>query len=506
MERRTFLRFTTGAAISGALAACGGGGGTSAGARAPAPHPAAPPPPASRVTVSWNNVALSATRTAAMPPTVASRVLAIVHTAIFNAWAAYDPVALSTRHGAAMRRPAAEHTLPYQVMALSYAAHGVLRDLFPAQGEVFDAHLKALGYEPAPAVTEPHLPQGVGLLSAAALLAWMHGDGANQLGTRSASGIAYADYTGYTPNNAPLLIGQDTPRDAIARPDRWQPLAWRDAGGALRIQTYATPFWGSVRPFALERGDQFRPPAPAAFGSALFAAQAEEIVAVQLALTDVHKASAEYWAGGASGELPVGHWSQFAQFVSARDHHTEQADVRMFFALANALFDAGIAAWDAKRAYDSARPITAVRYLLAGRTIDGYGPEGPAGGLRPIAGQAWMPFQRPAVASPPFPDHVSGHSTYSSASAVILRRFTGSDSFRHGVTIAARSLVTEPAAPAADVHLFWDTFTTAACEAGQSRIYAGIHFPAADRDGRVLGQRVGELVWEKAEAYWLGKA
>lgn len=504
MKRRTFLRFSTGAAVGGALAACGGGGGTSAGTPPQPPAPGVPPAPASRATIGWNNVTLAAIRAAAMAPPVAARALAIVHTAIFNAWAAYDGVALSTRHGAALRRPASEHSLPYQVMALSYAAHAALRDLFPGQEARFDAHLRSLGYDPALPASNPALPQGVGALSAAALLAWQHGDGANQLGNLGAGGIAYADYTGYTASNAPLLVDQPTPRTAIARPDRWQPLSWRDASGAVRTQTYVTPFWGSVRPFALNTGDQLRPPPPAAFGSAQFAAQAEEIVAVQLALTDAQKASAEYWGGGTSGELPVGYWSQFAQFVSARDGHTEQADVRLFFALANALFDAGIAAWDAKRAYDSARPISAVRYMLAGRTIQGYGPQGPAGGLRTIAGEAWMPFQRPTAVTPPFPDHVSGHSTYSAASAEILRRFTGSDAFNHSVTIAARSLAIEPSVPAADVRLFWDTFTTAACEAGLSRIYAGIHFPAADRDGRALGAQVGALVWEKAQACWRG--
>ncbi len=366
--------------------------------------------------------------------------------------------------------------------------------------------MATLGYDPALAGTDASLPQGVGTLSATALLAWMHGDGANQLGNLTASGIAYADHTGYASLNAPLVVDQPTPAGSIARPDRWQPLSWRDAGGAVRIQTYATPFWGQVRPFALRSGDQFRPPPPPTLGSPAFAAQVQHMVAVQQALTDEHKVMAEYWAGGATGELPVGYWCMFAQHVSMRDRHTEDADVKLFFALTNALFDAGIAAWDAKRAYDSARPITAVRHLLAGRTIAGYGPPGPAAGLRNIAGETWMPFQRPTGVTPPFPDHVSGHSTYSSASGDILRRFTGSDAFNHGVTVAARSLVIDPTAPATEVRLSWDTFTTAACEAGQSRIYAGIHFPAADLDGRALGLQVAARAWERVSNYWLGRA
>lgn len=74
----------------------------------------------------------------------------------------------------------------------------------------------------------------------------------------------------------------------------------------------------------------------------------------------------------------------------------------MFFALPTAVFDAGIAAWVATLAYDSARPITAIRYLMAGQRIQGYG-AGPAGGMLAIAGEAGLPY-RPRSA--PAPGHV----------------------------------------------------------------------------------------------------
>lgn len=509
MERRTFLRFSTGAALSSALAACGGsgGGGSSTGHPPPAPSTPAPPSaPAARATVGWNNVVLAAIRATAMPAPVAARALAVVHTAIYNAWAAYDVLAVSTRHGATLRRPAAEHTLAYQVKALSFAAYAAVCDQFPSQRAACDAQMAQLGYNPVEASLDPTVPQGIGTLAATALLAWMHGDGANQLGTLTASGIPYADFTGYRPVNAALDISVPTARSAIAQPDRWQPLTFRDTAGNLRTQTYLAPFWGTVRPFALEHGAQFRPGPPAAFGTAAFDAQVREIITVQQALTDAQKVMVEYWAGGPTGELPGNYWSLFAQFVSQRDNHAEADDVKLFFALGNALLDAGIAAWDAKRAYDSARPITAVRYLLAGQTITGYGPDGPAAGLRTIPGEAWMPYQCPSGPTPPFPDHVSGHSTYSTASAEVLRRFTGSDAFNHGQTVAARSLLTDPAVPATEVRLSWSTFTDASCEAGLSRVYGGIHFSAADTQGRTLGAQVGGLAFDKARRYWLGQA
>lgn len=229
------------------------------------------------------------------------------------------------------------------------------------------------------------------------------------------------------------------------------------------------------------------------------------MVAVQAALSERQKAQADYWAGGASGELPSGYWCQFAQFVSQRDNHSEDADIKLFFALSNALFDAGIAAWDAKRAYNSARPVTAIRYLYSGQTVQSYGPGGPAAGLQALPGELWTPFYLPTVSTPSHPDHVSGHSTYSMASAEVLRLFTGSDVFRHSVTIRARTLQADPALPVRDLTLGWASFSEAACEAGASRVFAGIHFPAADLAGRTLGAQLGALVFAKAEAYWQGR-
>jgi hypothetical protein len=52
---------------------------------------------------------------------------------------------------------------------------------------------------------------------------------------------------------------------------------------------------------------------------------------------------AEYWSDGPLSEQPPGHWMRFAQFVSQRDHHTLDDDVKMFFALANAMRDSSIA-------------------------------------------------------------------------------------------------------------------------------------------------------------------
>ncbi len=151
---------------------------------------------------------------------------------------------------------------------------------------------------------------------------------------------------------------------------------------------------------------------------------------------------AEYWSDSPNSEQPPGHWALFAQFVSQRDHHTLDEDVKMFFALSNAIFDAGIAAWDTKRAYDSVRPITAISLLYKGKTIRAWG--GPGKGTIEINGSYWLPYQPATFPTPPFPDYVSGHSTYSAAAARILQLWTGSDRFGDSVTVPAGSSKIEP--------------------------------------------------------------
>ena len=500
MDRRTFIKIGTGTAVGGMLSACGGGNGTT-----PQPAPA-PDSLRGRTVVQWNDTALQAIRAQRPGAPMAARSLAIAHTAMYDAWAAYDATALGTRYRATLRRPATEHTAHNKSVAISFAAYAALLDQFPAQKAMFDARMKALGLDPAHARHEAETPQGVGTLAAASVVADCHHDGANQLGDLSPSRLPYADYTGYTPRNPAMLVLASTPRSAIHDPGRWQPLTFRDANGGLVTQTFAAACWPRVAPFALRTASQYRPGPPALFGSAEYVEQARHLLEVQLALTEKQKVMTEYWAGGPTGELPAAYWSQFAQCVSERAGNGDDQDARLFFALANASFDAGIAAWDAKVYYDSARPITALRYLMSGKQMTGYGPAGLASGLQVIDGAAWMPYQAASLPTPPFADHVSGHSTFSAAAAEVLSLFTGSDRFEHAVTVGAGGMLYEPGMPSEEMTLHWTTFSAAAAEAGISRIYGGIHFVNADTAGQTLGRKVGAAVFERARRYWTGSA
>lgn len=457
------------------------------------PHAAAVTVPDATV-LRWSEAGMDAIRATSPGPPRTSRALGIVHTAMYDAWAAYDAVAVATTPaGRSLRQPSDDRTDANKRRAVSFAAYRALVDLFPTQRALFDGTMAELGYDPADADAAVPNAAGVGTAAADAVLAYRHHDGSNQLGDLHAG--AYSDYTGYAPVNTP---------DRVVDPTRWQPLRVPDGAGGTTLQRFIAPHWGRVTPFALAHGAQLRPPPPRALDqNGPYAKQVEEILRVSAQLDDTEKAIAEYWADGPNSELPPGHWCLFAAWVVQRDHLGLDDQVRLFFALGNALMDAGIAAWDAKRAYDTARPITAVRAFTAGRPIRAWG--GPGLGTVQMRGDAWLPYQPAAVVTPAFPEYVSGHSTFSAAAATVLARFTGSDAFGASVTLAAGSSRVEPGqSPSRAVTLAWPTFTAAADEAGLSRRFGGIHFTEGDLAGRALGREVGARVWERATACWTG--
>ena len=437
----------------------------------------------------WNNAALRMIRVTHPGPPITARALAILHTSIYDAWAAYDPVATGTRLGAKLRRPASERTLANKQKAVSYAAYGALAYLFPVGVPQFKAIMQNLGYDPADVSTDISTPSGVGNAAAQAVMAFRSNDGSNQFGNLQVG--AYSDYLDYVPKNTP---------DSIKDPNSWQPLRVSDGHNGQVVQKYATACCGLIAPFSLISGAQFRPGPPFAYPSPEYVAQARQILNYSANLTDRQKVIAEYWADGPSSEQPPGHWNLFAQFVARRDHYDLDTNVKLFFLLTNTLFDAGIAAWDCKLYYNSARPITAIHYLFDRKQVKAWA--GPYKGTQLIQGQSWLPYQAATVVTPAFPEHVSGHSIFSASGAAILRSFTGSDSFGFSHTVKAKTSLFEPGlVPAQDITLSYPTFSDAADEAGISRRYGGIHFEPGDLTGRAMGHLVAQQAWNKAQAY-----
>lgn len=446
------------------------------------------------VVLEWNEVLLEAIRTTKPGPPMAARSLGIVYTGIYDAWAAYSPVA-DPVHSTVSRRPSAQRTVANIEAAINQVAYRLLLDQFPAVKGMLDAKLTALGGNPSDNNANPGTGVGVGNLVANAVIAFRHNDNSNQQNN-------YADTTGYVPRNQPIGLAMPTTFSQIADPERWQPLSYTNpATGQQVAPSFIAPHWGLVKPFALSSGSEFRPTPPQGLLSQGFLEQAKHVVEVQANLTPKQKVIAEYWADGPRSELPPGHWALFTAFVVNRDSLSLDDTVKLFFAVANAIFDASIATWEAKRFYDYVRPITAIRYLFRGKTIKAWG--GPGQGTVSLQGEAWRTFQSEVFPTPPFPEYTSGHSAFSMAAATALKSYLGSDKFDYE-HIQNNPLVADPTENVAGISLKWSTFTEAAWEAGESRLYGGIHFYEGNVAGLDLGKKVGNKAFEKAESYWKG--
>ncbi len=366
-------------------------------------------------------------------------------------------------------------------MAVSHAAHGVLTELFPTQVALFDPVLQSNiadagtsrgGWQAA------FVGRGVAYL----VIQSRNNDGANMRGDLAPG--AYSDCTGYQSVNTP---------DLVTDIDRWQPLRLPNAAGELVVQKFLTPHWGRVKPFALSSGAVFR---PALSPRGATQREIDEVLRLSAELDDRSKAQGDFFAQNPGGVTPPGQWLQVAEQVSQIDGNSLDRDVKLFFTTAQAGLDASIAAWEAKRFHDQSRPATVIPIRYRGQNIRAWG--GPGLGTQTILGETWVPWQRPVNRTPPFPDFVSGHSTFSAAAATAIARVRGSDVVTLTATVPKGAFRTDPGLPATDITFLWHRLSEVADAAGFSRRLTGIHWERSDLEGRTLGRRVGTAVADKA--------
>jgi len=384
------------------------------------------------VVADWNVTLLNAVKATSANPPRASRAMAMVHGAVYDAVnginGPYQPYRVLTPASGNANRTA----------SAAAAAHRVLSSLFPTQQAAFDAQL-------------------------AASLAQVPDGKAKQ------NGIAYGQFV------ADEMLAWRATDHANDPPPPWpdgvNPGEWRRTPPAFADPLL--PHWGSVTPFAMTSGDQFRPPAPPDVDSPEYTAaynEVKEIGRVDSATRTPEQTDiAKMWAAGAGTVTPPGMWNQVAQQLSADTGLGILGEARLFGLIGLAVADAAISCWDAKYAYNYWRPVTGIRL-------------GDADGNPDTAGDAgWLPL----IATPPFPSYTSGHSTFSAASAKILEQFFGTDDLSFSVT-----------APEVGITRFFNSCSEAAEEAGQSRIYGGIHWQFDNGPAQIAGQGIGVHVYQ----------
>lgn len=388
------------------------------------------------IIAEWNSAHLGAIRNESTSPPLAARNLAIVHAAIFDAvnsiGRAYDPYLFSPNPPPGASPEAA---------AIG-AAHESLVRLYPSQTALFEATLTRTLTSVTPGQSRDDGFM-LGQLVAFLTLAWRSSDGSSTT-------------VPYIPGTAP---GDWRRTPALFRPPE-------------------LPHWPYVVPFAMTNGAQFRPSRPPPLTSTQYTRDfnlVKELGAINsTSRTEEQTTIARFWSDFSFTVTPPGHWNQIAQNVATNSANTLIEKARLFALLNLAMADAGIACWDAKYIHNFWRPITAIHEADTDGNPD------------TEADSNWTPL----LNTPPFPEYVSGHSTFSSAAAVVLSAFFGTDQI--SFTIGSDTLP--------GVFRTYDSFEAAAEEIGLSRIYGGIHFLSADLYGLALGHSVGRYVVHN----WLG--
>jgi hypothetical protein len=385
------------------------------------------------VVTDWNGAALDAIRSGNTPPPAAARNLAILHCAVYDAVNGID-----RRHAPYHVTQAAPAGASIEAAATS-AARDVLAALYPAQVASFDArNATLLGGIPAGPAKDDGIAWGQQV--AAALIALRANDGSG---------------------SQPAFPGSE-------EPGQWRPTV--SFGGIVRPALL--PGWGNVTTFGLRSGTQFRPPAPPKLRSLRYLMDWLEVQALggesSAARTADQTEIARFWGYGPNTATPPGHWNQVALAVSADRGLSLYDNARLLALLNIALADAAIVSWDCKFVFNLWRPITAIQ--LADEDRNPF----------TVADPSWTPL----LPTPPFPEYTSGHSTFSGAAAVVLARFFGRD--RIPFRVGSDDLP--------GIERSYRGFWHAALESGQSRIYGGIHFQSANRNGLRTGRLTGNHV------------
>ncbi|MEG4209415.1 chemotaxis protein CheB [Microcoleus sp. S13_B4] len=323
--------------------------------------------------IKWNGVMLNAVRTANTPPPLASRNMAMVHAAIYDAVNSiskkYTPYLVEIDPPAGTSAEA----------ATAAAAHRVLVNLYPAQAVTFDeAYASSLA-----TITDGKAKQdGIALGQQVA---------DQIISSRSTDGIT--------------KVVQYTPK---TEPGSWVPTP-------PALASALAPQWRDVTPFAMTSGSQFRPSGPPTLDSAKYAEELNYVKEIgksdSLTRTPEQTVIAKFWANGAGTFTPPGHWNQIAEETATLTGQSLEDSARLFALLNIAEADAAISCWDAKYQYNSWRPVTAIRQADTDNN-----PETTADPL-------WTPL----LTTPPFPEYTSGHSTFSGAADPVMSSVFGSD-------------------------------------------------------------------------------
>ena len=382
------------------------------------------------VVLDWDALMIDAIRNDNSGPTLSSRNLAILHTAIYDAvnsvLRTHQPYKFQLDSPPGASAEAAAVGAAYQVMQTLYQ---------PFRSRADDLYTIWLAEAP----TDAAITNGLALGQRVAQLA---------LESRSADGSS-TDVP-YIPSDAP---GQ-----------------WRRTPPFFRPPL--TPQWRYVTPFCLSEIEPFLPPPPPALESAEYAEALNQVKAIGSATSTVRTPEqtqiARFWSDFSYTSMPPGHWHLIAETIARDRNNTLGESARLFALISVAQADGAIVCWEVKYRYNFWRPVTAIQ-----RADEDNNP-------LTEADKTWAQL----LPSPPFPAYTSGHSTFSKASAQVLTHFYGTDAITFNATADALPGVVRT----------FHSLAECADEVGMSRIYGGFHYMFDNVSGKSTGKQVGDYV------------
>jgi hypothetical protein len=294
--------------------------------------------------------------------------------------------------------------------------------------------------------------------------------------------------------------------------DTWTPLKHSNSNNP---QNYLTPYWGDVLTIPnINNINKYLQIADENFNvnGVPYNRQIEinEVLKVYENLNDSQRMIAEYFQGGSV--TPPGIWNIYALYtIQSTETSLIQAS-RFFYLLNSALFMASIIAWEVKKTYIQSRPIQYIRQLDSTNITNFDGSQ--------VNNKIWKTFQQKNFQTPPFPDYISGHSTFSSAAAVIFERFypdfqninfnkfesvhgemitpllkdndynntIKTVMFKNGSSVVPT--IDSHEFPTCAVKLTFNGWRDLAYNSGISRIYGGIHGNNANNAGLIIGETI----------------
>lgn len=370
----------------------------------------------------WNRLLLDSIAATNIAPPAASRMMAMVHSAQFEAvnsinrnYRCYDqyfPTSANTNADA----------------AAAQAARDMLVFLFPARQAIFDTRLAAdLG-----AIADGTAKSNgiaLGQVSAASKIASRSGDN---------SGMTIIDTGGTAPG-------------------QWRPTP-------PGFQNAALPHWRYVTPFVVNSAQQFMAPPPPSLTSNEYADAFDKVrrfgAASSAERTPYQTDTAFLWRAGGNTVTPPGQWCEIAQQLAVSQGLDTEQSARLFALLGMSVADAGITAWETKNTYDFWRPISGIQLAETD------------GNEQTFADPSWQPL----FVTPNHQSYTSGHSTFSSSAAALLAAFFGTDNLSFTVTGDGRSRnYTSFSAAAADAGMsriyggiHWQFDNTAGLQSGSA--------------------------------------